>query len=96
MMVATIEISKQKDPTVVQKKFWPIEFKVLDTVSNVLGLYSSTEMKLAQGIETLDHHALRKYADTFSGLGCINDEYKNSSTSLTNLLYTLRAESLPS
>ena len=56
-----------------KNKFWPIEFEVLDNVSNVLGLTASTEMKLVQRVETLANDILRKYADTFSGLGCITD-----------------------
>ena len=52
-------------------KFWPIEFEVLDDVTNVLGLKTSSEMKLVQRIETLTNDPLSKYADTFSGLGCI-------------------------
>ena len=54
-------------------KLWPTEFEVLDNVSNVLGLCTSTDMKLVQRVETLDNDTLRKYADTFSGLGCITD-----------------------
>jgi len=54
-------------------KLWPIEFEVLDNVSNILGLTASTEMKLVQKVELLASDMLCKYADTFSGLGCITD-----------------------
>ncbi len=50
---------------------------VLDNFFNVLGLSASTEMKLVQRVETLDSDTLRKYADSFSGLGCITGvEYR--------------------
>ena len=45
--------------------------EVLDDVLNVLGLKTSTEMKLMKRIEALANDTLSKYADTFTGLGCI-------------------------
>ncbi len=29
-------------------KFWHIDFEILDNISNILGLYTSTELKLVQ------------------------------------------------
>ena len=54
-----------------KNKYWPIEFEVLDVGSNVFGLKTSTEMKLVKRIDTLTNDTLSKYADTFTGLGCI-------------------------
>ena len=52
-------------------KFWPVEFEVVDNVSNSLGLHSCTEMQMVKRIETLKKDPLKEYADTFEGLGCI-------------------------
>ncbi len=56
-----------------KQKFWPIEFEVMDYAANVLGLKTSSEMKLVQRVEALADDVLNRYADTFSGLGCITD-----------------------
>jgi hypothetical protein len=37
-----------------KSKLWPVEFEVLENVSNVLGLKASTELKLVQRVEMLD------------------------------------------
>ena len=50
-----------------------VEFEVLENVSNVLGLSTSTEMKLVKRIESIINDTLGQYADTFTGLGCITD-----------------------
>ena len=54
-----------------KNKFWPVEFEVLNDVSNVLGLKTSAEMRLVKRIEALTNDTLTKYANTFTGLGCI-------------------------
>ena len=54
-------------------KFWPIEFEVIDNVSNILGLETCTEMCLIKCVEALSNDTLKRYADTFHGLGCITD-----------------------
>ena len=54
-----------------KEKFWPVEFEVVDNVSNILGLHSCSEMHMVKRIETLTTDPLKKYADTFVGLGCI-------------------------
>ncbi len=46
---------------------WSVDFEVLDNASNVLGLKSSSEMKLVQRIEVLESDLLAKYAD-WSGM----------------------------
>ena len=56
-----------------KQKFWPVEFEVLNNVSNVLGLTTSSEMRLVQRIEALANDVLSRYADTFNGLGCITN-----------------------
>ena len=49
----------------------PVLFEVLDDVSDVLCLKTSTEMRLVKHIQTLTNDTLSKYADTSTGLGCI-------------------------
>lgn len=79
-----------------KSKLWPMEFEVLDNVSNVLGLNASTEMKLVQRVETLTNDTLHKYADTFSGLGCItNVEYHIQLDPTINPWYTSHEEFRP-
>ena len=56
-----------------KNKYIAVEFEVLSKVSNVLGLKTSTEMKLIKRIETVTNDPLNEYADTFSSLGCITD-----------------------
>ena len=56
---------------------WTVEFEVL---SNVLGLKTSTEMKLVKCIKALANDTLSKYADTFTGLGRITGVTTSSST----------------
>ena len=56
-----------------KKKYVAVEFEVLRRVSNVLGLKTSTEMKLIKRIEAVANDPLCEYADTFTGLGCITD-----------------------
>ena len=56
-----------------KNKYSAVEFEVLSKVSNVLGLKTSTQLKLVKRIETVTNDPLREYADTFSGLGCITD-----------------------
>ena len=51
-----------------KNKYIAVEFEVLSKVSNVLGLKTSTEMKLIKRIETVTNDPLNEYADTFSGL----------------------------
>ncbi len=48
-----------------------MQFEVLNDVSDVLGLNTCAEMKLVKRIEALTNDTLSKYADTFTGLGCI-------------------------
>ena len=69
-------------------KFWAVDFEVLDNASNVLGLKTSAEMKLVQRIETLESDMLAKYADTFTGLGCITGVTHHSSIQTTSLWFT--------
>ncbi len=49
---------------------------MLDNASNVLGLKTSSEMKLVQRMEALESDLLAKYADTFTGLG-VHSSYSN-------------------
>ena len=55
-----------------KNKFRPIEFQVVDNVSNVLGLGTCEELGLVKRVETLSNDVFSKYADTFAGLGCIS------------------------
>ena len=55
-----------------KKKFRPIEFEVVDNVSNVLGLGTCEELGLVKRVETLSNDVFSKYTDTFTGLGCIS------------------------
>ena len=54
-----------------KNKYMSVEFQILERVSNVLGLKTSTEMKLVKRIESITEDILSKYTDTFTGLGCI-------------------------
>ena len=54
-------------------KYWPVEFKVINNVSDILGLNTCVEMQLIKRIEVLTNDALNQYADTFHGLGCITE-----------------------
>ena len=36
-----------------RNKFWPVQFEVLDDVSNVLGLKTNTEMRLVKRIQMI-------------------------------------------
>jgi hypothetical protein len=55
-----------------KNKFRPIEFEVVENVSNVLGLGTCEELGLVKRVETLSNDVFGKYADTFTGLGCIS------------------------
>ena len=50
-------------------QFWPINFEVLDGVSNVLGLRTSEEMGLIKRVSALSNDIVSQYADNFTGLG---------------------------
>ena len=54
-----------------KNKYWPVEFEVLEDVTNVLGLKTCEELQLVKQVETLSDDVLGRYADTFTGLGCI-------------------------
>ena len=54
-----------------KNKYWPVEFEVLEDVTNVLGLKTCEELQLVKRVETLSVDVLGRYADTFTGLGCI-------------------------
>ena len=54
-------------------KYWPVEFEVVDNVSNILGLHTCTEMQMVKRIKSLTIDPLKQYADTFEGLGCITE-----------------------
>lgn len=54
-----------------KKKYIPVEFEVLDQVSNVLGLQTITELNLVKRVEVISNDPLAEYAETFTGLGCI-------------------------
>ena len=54
-----------------KNKYMSVEFQILERVSNVLGLKTSTEMKLVKRIESITEDILSKHTDTFTGLGCI-------------------------
>jgi len=54
-------------------QFWPINFEVLDGVSNVLGLRTSEEMGLIKRVGALSNDIISQYADNFTRLGCISD-----------------------
>ena len=56
-----------------KSKYYPIEFEVISNVSNVLGLQTITELKLVKPVDTITNDPLAKYADTFTGLGCITN-----------------------
>lgn len=43
-------------------KIWPVEFEILDGVSNVLGLTTSTELKLVQRIGAITNDTLGQYS----------------------------------
>ena len=54
-------------------KYHTIEFEVVSNVSNVLGLKTITELKLIKRVDSITKDPLAKYADTFTGLGCISN-----------------------
>ena len=56
-----------------KNKYYTVEFEVIRNVSNVLGLKTITELKLVKRIDAVTKDPLAKYADTFTGLGCITD-----------------------
>ena len=64
-------------PCEYKGKHTPIEFQVVDQdVPIILGLETSTRMKLVQRIDVIDKQAtdiVQKYRDVFTGLGCISE-----------------------
>lgn len=54
-------------------KYHTIEFEVVSNISNVLGLKTITELKLVKRVDSITKDPLAKYADTFTGLGCISN-----------------------
>ena len=54
-----------------KNKYWRVEFEVLEDVTNVLGLKTCEELQLVKRVETLSDDVRGRYADTFTGLGCI-------------------------
>lgn len=62
-------VKQDRPPMWIQVR--PVEFEVLDNVSNMLGLNTCEELNLVKRVETLSNDVFSKYADTFTGLGCI-------------------------
>ena len=57
-------------------KCYSVDFEVIDeTVPNILGLQTCTEMNLIQQIDAIKNYTdlLESYSDVFEGLGCITD-----------------------
>jgi len=79
-------------------KYIPVELEVVQQdVPSVLGLKTSTEMKLVKRIDSINNKAknmLEEYQDVFTGLGCITDVFITSKlTETTNQLFTYPEES---